>query len=185
MKQQILFIQGGGEGAHEVDIQLVNSLRKTLGDAYEVDYPKMSKESDPDYRRWKPQIKRELAAAKGKVILIGHSLGGSFLLKYLTEDRTERPIAAIFLIATPYWGGDGWRYEGYESVALPKDAVSKLPKGMPIFFYHGRNDETVPFAHLALYAEKFPKATIRVLDRRGHQLGNDLSEVAADIESLN
>jgi pimeloyl-ACP methyl ester carboxylesterase len=63
--------------------------------------------------------------------------------------------------------------------------VSKLPKGMPIFFYHGRNDETVPFAHLALYAEKFPKATIRVLDRRGHQLGNDLSEVAADIESLN
>jgi uncharacterized protein len=42
----------------------------------------------------------------------------------------------------------------------------------------------VPFAHLALYAEQLPQATIREFDGRGHQLNNDLSEVAADIASL-
>jgi len=90
----------------------------------------------------------------------------------------------VFLIATPYWGGDGWRYEGYEAAALPKDFPSRLPKGTPIFFYHSRDDEVAPFAHLALYEHKLPQATIRVLDGRGHQLNNDLSEVAADIKRL-
>lgn len=33
MKQQILFIQGGGEGAYEEDRQLVASLRNSLGTA--------------------------------------------------------------------------------------------------------------------------------------------------------
>jgi hypothetical protein len=42
----------------------------------------------------------------------------------------------------------------------------------------------VPFAHLALYAEQLPQATVCELDERGHQLNDDLSEVAADIRSL-
>ena len=121
---------------------------------------------------------------KGNVILAAHSLGGSFLLKYLSEEKIETRVAGLFLISTPYWGGDGWRYDGYEAVALSEDFASKLPKGAPIFFYHGRDDEFVPFAHLALYQEKLPEATIRILDGRGHQLSNDLSEVAADIKSL-
>jgi predicted alpha/beta hydrolase family esterase len=117
-------------------------------------------------------------------ILIGHSLGGSFLLKYLSEEKIERAIAGIFLLAIPYWGGDGWRYEGYESIALRKDFASKLPRGAPIFLYHSRDDEWVPFAHLALYAAELPRATIREFDERGHQFKNDLSEVARDIKNI-
>ncbi|MBE7550066.1 MAG: alpha/beta fold hydrolase [Anaerolineales bacterium] len=184
MKQQILFIQGGGEGAYEEDGNLVASLRSTLGDVYELHYPQMPNESDPDYEPWKVQIKQELTGLEGEVILIGHSLGSSFLLKYLAEAKIEKPVAGIFLMATPYWGGDGWRYEGYETIALPADFASKLPSGVPIFLYHSRDDEIVPFAHLALYAEKLPRAIIRKLDRRGHQFNNDLSEVVEDIESL-
>ena len=111
-------------------------------------------------------------------------MGGSFLLKYLSDEKIETRVAGLFLIAVPYWGGDGWRYEGYEAVALPADFSSKLPKSAPIFFYHSRDDEVAPFAHLALYEDKLPQATIRVLDGRGHQLNNDLSEVAADIKCL-
>jgi predicted alpha/beta hydrolase family esterase len=184
MKKQILFIQGGGEGAYEEDGQLVAHLRNALGDAFEVHYPQMPNESDPDYEPWKVQIKKELAALEGEVILIGHSLGSSFLLKYLSEEKIEKSIAGIFLMATPYWGGDGWKYEGYETITLLDDFASKLPSGAPIFLYHGRDDEVVPFAHLALYAEKLPRATIRTLDGRGHQFNNDLSEVVGDIKSL-
>ena len=62
--------------------------------------------------------------------------------------------------------------------------ASKLLKGIPIFFYHSRDDDTVPFTHLAFHAEKFPQATIRESDGCGHQFNNDLSEVAADIKGL-
>lgn len=184
MKQQILFIQGGGEGAYEEDGQLVAYLRRTLGTAYEVRYPRMRSESDPDYQRWKPQIKEASAMLEAHVILIGHSLGGSFLLKYLVEEKIEATIAGLFLLATPYWGGTGWRYEGYEKAALPDDFASKLPSGMPIFLYHSRDDKIVPFAHLGLYAGKLPHAGIRAFDERGHQFDNDLSEVVADVKAL-
>lgn len=184
MKQQILFIQGGGEGAYEEDRHLVASLRRTLGDVYELHYPQMPNEDDPDYELWKGQIKQELAGLEGEMILIGHSLGSSFLLKYLAEEKIEKSIAGIFLMATPYWGGDGWQYEGYERVTLPVDFASKLPSGVPIFLYHSRDDEIVPFAHLALYAEKLPRAISRKLDGHGHQFNNNLSEVVEDIESL-
>jgi predicted alpha/beta hydrolase family esterase len=184
MKLQVLFIQGAGGGAHHEDARLAASLRDALGNSYEVRFPKMAAEADPDYQRWKPHLAKELAAMPDKPFLSAHSLGGSFLLKYLTEEEIDRPIRGLFLIATPFWGGEGWRYEGYERVALAPDFGAKLPPGMPVFLYHGRNDATVPFRHMALYAAKLPGATVRALDGRGHQLDNDLSGVAADIRSL-
>jgi predicted alpha/beta hydrolase family esterase len=184
VKQQILFLQGGGAGAHQADAKLVASLRRPLGTSYDVRFPKMPAEDDPDYQRWKPRLTKELAALGNGSILVGHSVGGSFLLKYLVEEEVTRSLAGIFLIATPFWGGAGWRYEGFERVALPSDFGTLLPPGAPIFLYHGRDDETVPFAHLSLYAAKLPHATLRAIEGRGHQLGDDLSEVAADIRSL-
>ena len=184
MKQQILFIQGGGDGAYEVDQELVRYLQGALGVAYEFRYPKMPHESDPDYDLWKARIQKELASVEDGVILVGHSLGGSFLLRYISEEKIITTVAGIFLIAAPYWGGDGWRYEGYERVALPQDFVAKLPRGTPIFFYHGNRDEIAPFAHLALYAEKLPQAVIRAVNGGDHQLNGDLSSVVADIKIL-
>ena len=103
------------------------------------------------------------------------------LLKYLSEEKIEPSIAGIFLIAAPYWGVGGWQLEEF---TLDEDHVAKLLKTVPIFFYHSRDDDTVPFAHLTRHAEKFPQGTIREFDERGHQFKDDLSEVAADIKSL-
>ena len=59
--RQILFIQGGGAGAHdEWDDKLFDSLRRELGDGYEVRYPRMPDEDDPSYARWSEAIRREL-----------------------------------------------------------------------------------------------------------------------------
>jgi predicted alpha/beta hydrolase family esterase len=181
--REILFLQGGGEGAHEVDAELAAALRRALGRSYRVRFPAMPDEGDPDYARWKPRIADELAALPEGAFLAGHSVGASFLLKFLSEEHVESRRGAVFLLATPYWGGDGWRYEGYERVALGEAAAATLAR-WPVFLYHGRDDETVPFSHLALYAKALPHAIRRPLDGRGHQFDNDLSEVAADMKRL-
>jgi uncharacterized protein len=103
------------------------------------------------------------------------------LLKYLSEENVDKSIAGIFLNAAPYWGAGGWQMNEFK---LDEDRASKLLQAFPIFFYHSRDDDIVPFTHLALHAEKFPQATVREFDGRGHQFDNDLSEVAADIKSL-
>ena len=181
MKKQVLFVHGGGQGAYEEDEKLAASLRDALGPAYDVRYPKMPDADSPGYGAWRDRIGRELATLDGEVVLVGHSLGASVLLKYLSEGNVEKPLAGVFLVAPPYWGVEDWEVDEY---ALHEDFASKLPEGLPVFFYHSRDDESVPFAHLALYGEKLPWATVREFDGRGHQFGDDLSEVARDIEGL-
>jgi uncharacterized protein len=180
--RQILFIHGsGGEGAYEEDGILVASLQSVLGSAYEVRYPKMPLEDSAGYADWKARIAKELSALDGEVILVAHSVGGSILLKYLTEERVETPLAGLFLLATPYFGGDeNWNYP---EMNLPQDFATWLPSIPRIFLYHSRDDEVVPFAHLAMYAAKLPQAIVRIVDGRGHQFGKDLADVAGDVGS--
>lgn len=177
-KRQVLFIHGGGGEAFEADELLVLSLRGALGPDFEVEYPEMPDGAAPEYRTWSARISCELSVLDGEAILVGHSLGASILLKYISEEQVEKPIAGVFLIATPYWGTVDWEVAEFE---LREDFPAALPEEVPISLYHSRDDEVVPFAHLTLYAGRIPRALVREFDGRGHQLGDDLSEVAADI----
>ena len=181
MKRDVLFVQGVGEGAHEADLKLAESLRDALGSGYEVRSPEMPDEGSPEVEAWKVKIAAELATMDGEAILVGHSVGAHILLKYLSEDEVEKPVAGLFLVAAPYAGTGGW---DLEEDALAEDFASKLPEGLPVFFYHSRDDEEVPFGHLALYEANLPRATFRASDGRGHQFGDDLSEVARDIREI-
>src|SRR6187549_2006686 len=94
MTRQILFIHGGGgEGAYEEDGILAASLQKALGSACEVRYPKMPLEESAGYSDWKAQIAMEFSAVDDELILVAHSVGGSILLKYLSEEKVEKPIS--------------------------------------------------------------------------------------------
>ncbi|MDN5274358.1 MAG: Alpha/beta hydrolase family [Candidatus Saccharibacteria bacterium] len=184
MSKQVLFIQGAGENAYREDAKLVRSLHRTLGSEYEIIYPTMPNEADVHYGEWRLQIETELAKIHKPAILIGHSVGGSILLKCLSEIKIRKPVAALFLMATPFWGGDGWRYDGYEDIELSKDLVAKLAKDMPLFFYHCRDDSIVPYEHLALYKKLLPHATSRNIDIGGHQFNDDLVLIVQDIHEL-
>lgn len=179
MSKHVLFIHGAGAGAFEEDGLLAASLQNALGPAYGVHYPKMPEEDSATYADWKAPIERELAPLEDPVILVGHSVGGSVLLKYLAEERAGQSIAALFVLAAPYWGADA--FWTWDEARLPEDSAAKLARIPRIFLYHSRDDDIVPFAHLALYAAKIPQATVRALDGRGHQFGNDLAEVAEAI----
>lgn len=183
MTKHILFLQGAGEGAYEEDQKLAASLRRSLGSDYEVHYPAMPDDGNAPYEQWKQQIQKELAAISEPVLLVGHSVGASVAIKYLSEQKSAKSTAGVVLIACPFWGGEGWRYDGWEELALPKSSANHL-KDTPIVLYHCCDDEVVPFEHLALYAALLPQAEVRELDHGGHQLNNDLSVVAKDIKSL-
>ena len=181
MGKQVLFIHGAGEGAYEEDKKLATSLQNVLGTDYQVLYPPMPDEADPKDEVWMAQISKELDSMEGKVILVGHSAGGGVLLKYLLKENIATPIAGVFLISIPYWGPEDEQEAEY---SLQEGFASRLPIGLPIFLYHSRDDEWVPFAHLGIYAKKISKAIAREFDGRGHQFNNDLSEVAVDIKRL-
>lgn len=180
--RQVLFVQGGGEGVHDDwDDKLVESLENELGTGYEIRYPAMPNEADPGYSAWQPALEQELAALENGAVLVGHSLGGTILVNVIAERAPECVLGGIFLISAPFIGQGGWQSEEIEPWP---DLADRLPRGVPIFLYHGSKDDIVPFAHLELYSEAIPGALVRRLAGRDHQLNNNLSEVAADIRRL-
>ncbi|MER7892873.1 alpha/beta fold hydrolase [Micromonospora sp. NPDC094482] len=174
--RQFLFIQGGGAGVHdEWDNKLFDSLRRELGDGYEVRYPRMPDEDEPSYAGWSAAIRREMAALDDGAVVAGHSVGGTILINALAERPPERELAAIVLIAAPFVGAGGWPGDEFE---LPHNPGARLPQGVPVHVFHGLQDETAPPSHADLYARVIPQAQLHLLPGRDHQLNNDLSAVA-------
>jgi predicted alpha/beta hydrolase family esterase len=176
----VLFIQGGGAGAHDVDARLAESLQHALGHGYDVCFPRMPDEADPAVESWKREISAQLSHLHGKIVLVAHSVGGSLLLRYLSEERVDRLIAGLFLLAAPSWDEDRWNFDDLKLLPDIADRLSSIPR---IFLYHSRDDEDVPFAHLTLHAARLPTAIVREVASGGHQFGNDLTDVARDIRA--
>ena len=177
--RQILFIQGGGAGAHdEWDDKLVESLRRELGGEYEVRYPRMPEEGDPSYARWSTAIRREIAALDDGAAVVGHSVGATILVNALAEQPPEKGLGAIVLIAAPFVGEGGWPSDEFE---LTSDLGARLPPAVRVHVFHGLRDETAPPSHVGAYALAIPQAQVHRLPGRDHQLNNDLSEVAEAI----
>jgi len=181
-KRQLLFVQGGGEGAHdEWDSKLVWSLQHELGQNYEIHYPRMPGEDDPIYAVWKTTLEKEFRTLRDGAIIVAHSVGGTVLVKVLAEHPPAREFGAILLIAAPFVGDGGW---SSDELQRPRDLGARLPKGVPIHLYHGLEDEVAPPSHVDLYARAVPQARVHRLQGRDHQLNNDLKEVAGEILSL-
>jgi predicted alpha/beta hydrolase family esterase len=178
---QLLLIQGGGADVHDHwDDKLVNSLRRNLGAAYDVHYPRMPEEDAPCYARWAPVIRGEMEALEAGSILVGHSVGGTMMINAFAEDPSRYKPGAIILIASPFVGDDGWPGDEFK---LPIDLGTKLPTGLPVHLFHGLADQIVPASHAHLFARAIPKAVVHLLPGRDHQLNNDLSEVASVIRA--
>ena len=179
---QVLFIQGAGEGTYEEwDDKLVASLRRELGNGYEVRYPRMPDEEGASADAWGPTIQHELDTLDDGAVVVGHSVGGTILIHELAQRPAARPLGAIVLVATPFVGADGWPADGFE---LPTDLGARLPPDVPVHVFHGLDDDTAPPAHAELYGRAIPHAQLHLLPGRDHQLGNDLREIASEIRKL-
>jgi predicted alpha/beta hydrolase family esterase len=179
-RKQILFVHGAGEGAYDADAKLAADLRDELGSGYRVHCPRMPNEAAPDAAVWKRRLAKEIAAMGNGAVLVGHSAGATVAVAAVAERVIKQRLAGLFLVSAPFCGVGGWQIEGFDLPNLRK----RIPAGVPIFFYHGRDDETVPIAHVGLYAKAIPRAVVRRLSERDHQLNDDLSEVAFDVKRL-
>jgi predicted alpha/beta hydrolase family esterase len=116
MKKQLFFLHSGGpQGKHEGSGELVAWLEAQLGPEYELRHPIMPHPEAPDYEAWKPHLREALSRLHDGAQLIGHSLGGSLLLKYLAEEKISFSIGTLFLVSAPFWGGDeDWQHPAFQ-----------------------------------------------------------------------
>lgn len=184
MKTQILFAHSGGaqESPGNGSFDLVMWLRKSLGTQYEISYPIIEDPEDPTYEMWETMLDQELAQKNHPVMLIGHSLGGSMLLKYISEKESDFNISGLFLVATPYWGEDGWNVDDFK---LNIDFVKHLPALPAVHIFHCSNDPIVPLEHSKFYKQHLTHAILHELPGDAHAFTGGLPELVKTIKNLN
>jgi predicted alpha/beta hydrolase family esterase len=179
MKKSVLVIHGAGEPRRrDGKVYWERLLGPGLGPGYEVHAPRMPDPEDPHYQPWAGRI-AELLEKNDQPVLVGHSLGASILLKYLSEVETRPALAGVFLIAMPFWGRD------MPEFALRPDFADRLRTLDNLFLYRSRDDDVIPAEHLETYRRAFPRAVVRTLEGRGHEFDqDDFPELIADIRKV-
>ena len=158
-----------------------SSLQEKLGAEYEVLAPRMPNSHNAKYLEWKVWFGKFVPLMSGPVIFVGHSLGGIFLAKYLSENSFPHRIQATFLLAAPFAAPPG---ESLADFSLPASLKQFEDRDGEIFLYHSEDDPVVPFADLENYQKALPNAHVRTFTDHQHFNQPDFPELVADIKNL-
>lgn len=169
------FLFAHGAGGWSDDQPLAEELRQRLG--VPVAMPRFPDE-EMSAAAWFNELDRQRNALGPDVVIIGHSFGASMALLHLATGWQDPPPRGLVLLATPFWGSEGWQAE----YALP--AGFEPPAGMPLFLHHCRDDDVVPFDHLARLESLLPDAVVRRHATGGHQFEGRMASAAEDAAAL-
>lgn len=168
-QMRLLFVHGAG--GFDEDRGLAAGLGAALGAA--VDYPRLP-DQDMSYAAWSAIVRAHLGRMETDDVIVGHSFGASILLKVLSQDQSAG--RATGLLAMPDWSPAGWDVSDYLFDG-PEAASTEL------VLHHCRDDDVVPFAHMAQNAERLPAAQIHEHQVGGHQFDGLAEAVARSLST--
>lgn len=200
MKQQIVLVHGGTafssyedflSSLHSRKVSLEDlqakgwkqNLQERLGSEFEVIALSMPNKLNAKYLEWEIWFNKYLPFLHDDVILIGHSLGGIFLAKYLSENKLPVRIRATIFVAAVFNQSEKLLLADF---VLPADLHLLEEQGGEIIFMHSKDDLIVEFSHVESYQKLVPSAQIVQFEDKGHfclETFPELEEIVRDISS--
>ena len=139
----------------------------------------MPNKQNAQYEEWKILFEKIIDKLDENFILIGHSLGAIFIVKYLSENTISTTIEKTLLLGTPF--DDNMQADKLVGF-LREGSLRKFEEQAGrIFFYHSEDDFAVPFEHVLKYKEELPNANFRMMKDRNHFLQEKVPELIFDI----
>lgn len=184
-KIQIFLIHGGNTFKNQKDylyylktrkISLETRVRwsegyfnKELGKSFEIIRPRMPLQDYAEYRDWKICFESYIPYLKNGVVLIGSSLGGIFLAKYLSENKFPKKILSTYLICPPFDNSLIAKEELVGGFKLKSDLSLLEKNSKNLYLLFSKDDEIVPVAHAEKYRAKLKNAKIIIYkSKNGH-----------------
>ena len=152
-----------------------DALGAALGSRFEVIRLDMPNKMNAKYAEWKIWFEKFIPHFARGAVFVGHSLGGLFLAKYLSENRFPGKIRGVFLVAAPFGWGD---------FPLRKNLEKFARQGGDIFIYQSQDDAIGRPSDLEKYAKALLGASARRFRRRGHFNQATFPELVKDIKML-
>lgn len=143
-------------------------LDNALGKRLEIIRPRMPLQDYAKYEDWKIYFERFIPYLRNNLILIGNSLGGIFLAKYLSENKFPKKILSTYLICPPF--DDTLYKEDLAGGFRLKADLSLIEKSSQnLYLLFSKDDDVVPVSHAQKYAEKLKNAKIIIYNsKNGH-----------------
>lgn len=139
-----------------------------------------------DYTAWSIWFEKTFEYLTGETfVLIGESVGGLFVTKYLSENKLPKQVDQLHLIAPVF--------DRYEKLLEPMDPalahdIEKLPQvnevTKEIYLYHSTDDLQVSTEEGKKYLQYFPSAHYQEFTDRGHFFVPEFPELVANIKKL-
>jgi hypothetical protein len=130
--------------------------------------PRMPQQDDAKYEEWKIYFERFLPLLKKDFIMIGGSLGGIFLAKYLSENKLPKKALSTYLVCAPFNNthSDEDLVGGFK-LKSDLSLIEKNTKKLTMLF--SADDECVPVYHAKQYRKKIPNANVIIYkSKNGH-----------------
>ena len=120
------------------------------------------------YSEWKIHFERYFPKLRNNIILIGNSLGGIFLAKYLSEHKFPKKVLSTYLICPPF--DDTLSKEDLVGGFKLKPNLSLLEKNSKnLYLMFSKDDVVVPVSHAKKYRKKIRNAKIIIYkSKNGH-----------------
>lgn len=192
-KRQVVFIHGGDAfrdpnklyemlrsrnfNPYEEKQSWREQLIKDIEVTHECHALRMPNSYWADYEAWKIWFEKLLPYLRDGVILVGHSLGGSFLFRYLSENKLPVRISQLHLLAPAIT-----HLEDCEGFLIDVENWSGFLSSIDnVHLWHSKDDTIVPISHSEVVAEIYPSANFHHFTDRGHFLQPDFPELLAEI----
>jgi len=143
-------------------------LDKELGKNFEIIRPRMPLQENAKYEEWEIWFERFIPLLKSGVILIGNSLGGIFLAKYLSENKFPKKILSVYLTCPPFDNTDS--IEELVGGFILKSNLSLIEKNCKdVTLMFSADDPIVPVSHAEKYRKKLKNSKIIIYkSKNGH-----------------
>lgn len=183
-KRQILMVHGGMTFKNQRDyfdylknreIKLEKKpkwtedyIDKELGKKFQIIKPRFPLQENAKYSDWKIWFERFIPFLNNNIILIGGSLGGIFLAKYLSENKFPKKILSVYMICPPYDNTCSQEdLVGGFKLKSDLSLIEKNCKDVTLMF--SADDDVVPVAHAEKYRKKLKNSKIVIYkSKNGH-----------------
>ncbi|OGZ63869.1 MAG: hypothetical protein A3A98_01105 [Candidatus Staskawiczbacteria bacterium RIFCSPLOWO2_01_FULL_40_39] len=159
-----------------------NFLDKELEEIFEVFTPRMPNRNNARYQEWRIWFEKIIPFINDDVILLGYSLGGIFLAKYLSENIFPKKIKAVLLVATPFNSVGLKESLGDFTLSTPLKDFSLQTKKTYLIF--SKDDSDVPFEQLDKYKKILSNSEIMNFIDKGHFYQDSFPEIVELIKNI-
>lgn len=136
--------------------------------------PEMPAPYNPVYEEWKQVF--EQFKLDGDTMLVGHSCGGGFLVRWLSENKTK--VDKVVLVA-PWLDPEKELKTGFFDFEIDKDFPARASK---VVVMYSTDDEAYITDSINLLKEKLVGAEFREFANKGHFCFEKFPEILPELE---